>query len=139
MISRMLLAGCVSVVAASAAQAADFEAPAAYDWSGVYGGIFAGVGFSSSDWRGTDDDSNADPVAIDEELNDTAAVLGALAGINVQHDRLVFGLEADIAWFGSKEDESLDGAEGLDIVSDVDLLVRCGRDWAMHRIARCST
>lgn len=93
-----------------------------YDWSGVYGGIFAGVGFPSSDWEGTDDDVSFEPVSIDESLNDTAVLLGALAGINVQQDRWVFGLEADIAWFDSKEHENLDGAEGLDITSEIDLL-----------------
>ncbi|WP_162914103.1 outer membrane protein [Taklimakanibacter lacteus] len=102
--------------------AADIVEEQPYDWSGVYVGIFAGVGHTSSDWDGLDDDILVDPVAIDESLNETTFLLGALAGINFQHDRWVFGLEADIAWFDSKEHERLDGAEGLDITSEIDLL-----------------
>ena len=107
----------------------------AYDWSGVYGGIFAGVGYTSSDWDGVDDDVAAAPVSIDESLNDTQFLLGALAGINFQHDSWVFGLEADIAWFDSKEHENLDGAEGLDITSEIDLLgsVRARAGYAADR------
>jgi outer membrane immunogenic protein len=69
-----------------------------------------------------DDPGDVGPVSIDESLDDTAFLLGALAGINFQHDQWVFSLEADIAWFDSKEHENLDGAEGLDITSEIDLL-----------------
>lgn len=102
--------------------AADIVEEQPYDWSGVYAGVFAGVGFTSSDWDGLDDDIAVEPVAIDESLDETTFLLGGLAGINFQHDRWVFGLEADIAWFDSKEHERLDGAEGLDITSEIDLL-----------------
>jgi outer membrane immunogenic protein len=102
--------------------AADVIEEQPYDWSGVYAGVFAGVGHTSSDWEGIDGDADEDPVAIDESLNDTVFLLGALAGINFQHDRLVFGLEADITWFDSDEHELLDGAEGVDITSEIDLL-----------------
>jgi outer membrane immunogenic protein len=108
----------------------------AYDWSGVYGGVFAGVGFTSSDWDGFDDDATlAFQTEIHETLNDTAFVLGALAGINFQHDSWVFGVEADIAWFDSDEHENLDGAEGLDITSEIDLLgsVRARLGYAADR------
>jgi outer membrane immunogenic protein len=107
----------------------------AYDWSGFYGGVFAGVGFTSSDWDGVDDDIGVGPVSIDESLNDTQFLLGALAGINFQHDRWVFGLEADVAWFDSDEHENLDGAEGLDITSEIDLLgsVRARAGYAADR------
>lgn len=94
----------------------------AYDWSGVYGGVFAGVGYTSSDWDGVDDSAVSPPVDVDESLNDTTLLLGALAGINFQHDQWVFGAEADIAWFDSKEHEHLDGSEGLDLTSEIDLL-----------------
>lgn len=107
----------------------------AYDWSGVYAGVFAGLGYTSSDWDGFDDDIVASPADVDESLNDTAFLLGALAGINFQHDRWVFGVEADIAWFDSKEHERLDGAEGLDITSEIDLLgsVRARAGYAADR------
>lgn len=117
------------------AMAADIIEPTVYDWSGVYGGVFAGIGYTSSDWDGTDDDDTFEPVDIDESLNDTQAVLGALAGINFQHDQWVFGLEADIAWFDSDKNESLDGAEGLDITSEIELLgsVRARLGYAADR------
>ena len=105
------------------ASAADFVEPT-YDWNGVYAGVFAGVGHTSSDWDGTDSDDNdgSDAVDIDETLSETTVLLGGLVGVNFQKDKLVFGAEADLAWFDSREDESLDGAEGLDITSDIDLL-----------------
>ncbi len=107
----------------------------AYDWSGVYGGLFAGVGYTSSDWHGTDDDPAVEPVSVDESLNETILVLGGLAGVNFQRDNIVFGLEGDIAWFDSDKDKHLDGAEGLDIKSEIDLLgsLRGRLGWAADR------
>lgn len=102
--------------------AADIVEEQAYDWTGVYAGVFAGVGFSSSDWEGIDGDIDVDPVSINESLDDTVLALGALAGINLQRDKTVFGLEADIAWLDSDEHERLDGAEGLDLTSKIDWL-----------------
>ncbi len=102
--------------------AADIVEEQPYDWSGVYAGVFAGVGSTSSDWDGTDDSAVSPAVSIDESLNDTEFLLGALAGINFQHDRWVFGAEADIAWFDADEHEHLDGSEGLDISSEIDVL-----------------
>ncbi len=103
------------------ASAADFVEPT-YDWNGVYAGVFAGIGHTSSDWEGTDGDPVFDPVDVDETLSATAALLGGLVGVNFQKDKLVFGAEADLAWFDSREHENLDGAEGLDITSDINLL-----------------
>jgi outer membrane immunogenic protein len=102
--------------------AADIVEEQLYDWSGFYVGIFAGVGHTSSDWDGVDDDVAVAPANINESLDETALLLGGLIGINFQHDRWVFGAEGDLAWFHSKEHENLDGAEGLDITSEIDLL-----------------
>lgn len=106
---------------APAASAADFVEPT-YDWNGVYAGVFAGIGHTSSDWEGTDGDPEFDPVDVDETLSETTVLLGGLVGVNFQKDKLVFGAEADLAWFDSREHENLDGAEGLDITSDINLL-----------------
>lgn len=106
---------------APAASAADFV-ETAYDWNGVYAGVFAGIGHTSSDWEGTDGDFGSDGVDIDETLSETTVLLGGLVGVNFQKDKLVFGAEADLAWFDSREHENLDGAEGLDITSDINLL-----------------
>jgi outer membrane immunogenic protein len=102
--------------------AADIVEEQPYDWSGVYAGVFAGVGHTSSDWDGIDGDIGDIEIPVDESLDDTTFLLGALVGVNFQHDNLVFGLEADIAWFDSDEHERVDGAEGLDITSEIDLL-----------------
>jgi outer membrane immunogenic protein len=102
--------------------AADIVEEQAYDWTGVYAGVFAGVGYTSSDWNGTDDDVVTPDQDVDESLNDTQLLLGGLVGANYQHDRWVFGAEADLAWFDSDKDKHLDGAEGLDIKSEIDLL-----------------
>jgi outer membrane immunogenic protein len=104
------------------ALAADIIEEQLYDWSGVYAGVFAGIGHTSSDWDGRDGDIGGFFVPIDESLNETAFLLGGLVGFNFQHDRWVFGVEGDLAWFHSKEGENLDGAEGLDITSEIDLL-----------------
>lgn len=103
------------------ASAADFIEPT-YDWNGVYAGVFAGIGGTSSDWDGTDGDPVFEPVDVNETLSETTAVLGGLVGVNYQQDKLVLGAEADLAWFDSREHENLDGAEGLDITSDINLL-----------------
>lgn len=86
----------------------------AYDWSGVYAGIFAGVGFTSSDWDGNDNDI-IDPlnVPIDESLDEAAFLLGGLLGVNFQHDSWVFGVEGDLAWFHSKEHENLEDRKSV--------------------------
>lgn len=106
-----------------------------YNWCGVYGGVFAGVGYTSSDWDGTDDDPSFEPVSVNESLNETVAVLGGLAGVNIFCDKAVFGLEGDIAWFDSDKDEHLDGAEGLDIKSEINFLgsLRARLGWADDR------
>jgi outer membrane immunogenic protein len=115
--------------------AADIIEEQAYDWTGVYAGVFAGVGYTSSDWNGTDDDISAPVQDVDESLNDTQLLLGGLVGANYQHDSWVFGVEGDLAWFDSDEDKHLDGAEGLDIKSEIDLLgtVRARAGYAADR------
>ncbi len=107
-----------------------------FDWNGVYAGMFAGVGSTSSDWNGFDDDDIGQfTTNIDASLKDTVFVLGALAGINFQRENMVFGVEADITWFDSGEHEHLDGAEGLDLISEIDLLgsLRARLGWAADR------
>lgn len=116
--------------------AADIVEEQPYDWNGVYAGVFAGVGFTSSDWDGFDDDTVSDfATDVDESLDDTKVLLGGLVGVNFQYDNLVFGLEGDLAWFHSDEHEHLDGAEGLDIRSEIDWLgsVRARLGWAADR------
>ncbi len=115
--------------------AADVVEEQPYDWSGVYAGVFAGVGSTSSDWNGFDDDVVALDQDVDESLDDTVFLLGGLVGVNFQHDRWVLGLEADLAWFDSDEHEHLDGAEGLDITSEINLLgsVRARAGFAADR------
>ncbi len=44
MLKRILIVGAVSILGFSVAQAADIEAPAAFDWTGPYVGLRLGYG-----------------------------------------------------------------------------------------------
>src|SRR4029079_463463 len=95
-LTMALMVGSTLALAAPAF-AADVIEEQVYDWSGLYAGVFAGVGYTSSDWDGTDDDITFDPVDIDTSLNDTALLLGGLIGVNFQPDHMVFALAGHTA------------------------------------------
>lgn len=80
----MFLAG------AGVASAADVSVPAAYDWSGFYGGVHAGYLWGNVDLTDVG-------VAVPGGSFD-GFVGGPLAGFNMQHDNLVFGFEGDFGW-----------------------------------------
>jgi len=90
----------------TAARAADIvPAPAAYDWSGFYFGVNAGVAWNNSE---VDNEVNG-PESVSEladELSDSLtgddAVFtgGAMLGYNWQMDSFVLGVEADINYLG---------------------------------------
>jgi outer membrane immunogenic protein len=81
-ISFLLLSG--------AASAADVAPLPVYDWSGIYGGVHAG--YMNSDI------SIYDAGFLDASGSITGFVGGPLAGVNVQADQFVFGLEGDYGW-----------------------------------------
>lgn len=117
-----------------AARAADIEpTPAAYDWSGFYLGLNAGVAWNNTeiDHGINYDGPNSDIISGLDELSssltgdDAVFTGGALIGYNWQHDALVFGIEADINYlgFGGEQDsihENIDGF-GLDATSHLSL------------------
>jgi outer membrane immunogenic protein len=120
-LAAAMIAG-TALVASMPAFAADIVEDPAYDWCGVYAGVAAGIGHTSSDWDGVDDDVSFASVDVDESLDDTAFALSGLIGTNLYCDKLVLGVEGDLTWFDSDEEERLDGAEGLDIKSEVNFL-----------------
>ena len=78
------------LASAGAVSAADASLPAAYDWSGFYGGVHAGYLWGDVDL--TDNGVALPPAKFN------GFVGGPLAGFNMQHDNFVFGLEGDFGW-----------------------------------------
>jgi outer membrane immunogenic protein len=116
-----LLAGTAAVaLLASAASAADlparaappapvFAAPPVFTWTGFYAGVNAGWG-----WRDDDEESvvinGAAPVPgtlFFDNNDDGAFVGGAQIGYNYQIGSFVVGLEADIQWADTDNDEDV--------------------------------
>ena len=99
---RILIAATVSILAAGHALAADLlpppppEAPAAYipatvpvyNWGGIYFGLNSGYGVGSSNWTGG--------VVNSGSFDTSGFVVGGTAGVNVQFEQFVFGLETDL-------------------------------------------
>lgn len=87
----------VALAALTPASAADIEAPAAYDWTGVYLGIHGGYAWGTS--------KSNDIFAYD--LEPESWVGGGQAGYNYQlPNNIVLGVEADVS-FGNLKDDSL--------------------------------
>ncbi|MGE0240717.1 MAG: outer membrane protein [Parvibaculaceae bacterium] len=116
MLRRLLLVGAV-LTAGTTAEAADVEAPAIYDWSGFYAGVHAGYGWG--DGGGVDFDeffapgfgeigdgavAAGYPETIGKDLEGMLG--GGQVGYNIQTDRLVIGIEADLSYLGMDEKES---------------------------------
>ncbi|MEI8179155.1 outer membrane beta-barrel protein [Aestuariivirga sp.] len=91
---------------ATAAQAADMTAPAAYDWTGFYVGANAGIAWNNSsvdnDFYIEGDRTNK----LENKINgdQTAFTAGGLLGYNYQIDQIVLGAEADINYLGFSDD-----------------------------------
>lgn len=91
---------------AGAADAADIETPAPYDWSGFYVGVDAGV--ASAHYDGIYDSSDLDEIPPDSHIPASAldgnGIFGGIhAGWNYQAAEFVVGLEADIALLNISE------------------------------------
>lgn len=102
---RALTLGLLAAVATTSVMAADLiveepiaeEALAAYDWNGAYVGAFGGWASGSGDQTITLDTLGfmaPDDAAIDI----SGGLLGVTAGVNVQMDQFVLGVEGDLAW-----------------------------------------
>lgn len=120
MLKKVLLAGAASLLAVSAAQAADIMAPEVYDWTGPYVGIQGGYAWGENDATADGTESTEEALARasdDVTLNSGKGsvgidgfVGGLHAGYNWQSDALVLGLEGDI------EFADIDG--NTDVVND---------------------
>ena len=120
----VLAASTVVSIAAltSAANAADMApAPSVYDWSGVYIGLNAGIGWNNSEVDGnlscadgpltagfcdTVFEEIGDEVRHGVEGDDTAFTGGAMIGANWQWETFVLGVEADVNYAGFGESNS---------------------------------
>lgn len=81
------------------ASAADPVVESAYDWTGFYAGVLAGVAFTDSN-EGVDVNgynSLGEVVDLDSE---TDFIGGATLGYNFQANQIVFGIEADASYLG---------------------------------------
>lgn len=88
---RLVTCGCAAILMASSAIAADVEAPAPYDWSGLYLGLHAGYL-----WGDVDVEEEGEPGGGGGDID--GFVGGALAGFNYQLDPLVLGIEGDFGF-----------------------------------------
>lgn len=116
---KLILAATAIVSAAAftpAAKAADI-APAAYDWSGFYFGLNAGVAWNNTEIDNEINYDGVDPAPewlddLGDDLTGDDAVFtgGAMIGYNWQMESLVLGVEADINYigFGADQDRDVD-------------------------------
>lgn len=115
---RLLLTLSTLVLISGSVQAADFVAPPADDWSGLYLGGHAGYAWGDVDADGDDAD-------IEGFLG------GALIGYNIQSDSLVFGIEADFG-FADVDGKDFNSADlSYDLKSNGHLRGRLGMDMDM--------
>lgn len=137
--SSILLVGTALVALGSPAFASDLlvtadpaPAPAqAHDWDGAYAGISAGLSSGVFDWSGVYDDF---PAVATGDFDMDGWTAGAQAGVNFQHDSLVFGLEGDVNWTNFSgwglveegEDGPDDPTVGLDLNWTASLRGRAG-------------
>lgn len=92
----------------AAAQAADVSIAPAYDWTGAYVGVNAGVA-----WNNTEISNNlvskaaqADVTIHDVNGDQAAFTGGAMLGYNYQINQLVLGAEADFNYLGFSQDDT---------------------------------
>ncbi|RWL93083.1 MAG: porin family protein [Mesorhizobium sp.] len=97
----ILFAGLLSLFTGSAvaADAVAAEPIYAINWSGAYIGAFAGYGWGSDTYNYS---AMGAPSSVDFDAN--GFVGGLTAGYNWQHDRFVFGAEADMSFANIKGD-----------------------------------
>lgn len=108
---KVLLAASAVVVIAGSANAADLKAPvykamapvAAYNWTGFYLGVNAGIGVGQNPTSLT---LPAGPTAERFNLSPIGGIGGVQAGYNWQFGNWVLGVEADIQGSGQKDSDN---------------------------------
>lgn len=98
MLKRVFAAAAVLMVAA-----ADVEALAPYDWSGVYIGAHAGYGSADVDDDFNDDDLFGNDAGSTNSETLDGFIGGGQIGYNWQIDNFVLGLEGYVTWAGIKK------------------------------------
>jgi len=116
---KRLLVGCAAAAAAfgSPASAADvapiFKAPpappAAYNWSGLYGGLNAGYSGGHVPY-----DATTFGAPSSGTLSPDGFIGGGQIGYNFQAGSFVFGIESDIAWRNATATANVLAPNGLD-------------------------
>ena len=115
-----LVVGAAGALMSGLAQAENVETAPAHDWSGLYVGAYGGVAWADADvvdeffYRPMGNNVGLDGAFINSVGNvsstDTVAAYGVQAGLNLQADKWVFGIQGDI---GSLDLEASDSASGL--------------------------
>lgn len=86
----------------AAANAADMQGSASYDWSGIYGGVLLGyaTGRTTADGNPGFDGSAPDDRA---RISPDGFGGGGIAGINWQRGPFVYGLEGELGYLGARD------------------------------------
>jgi outer membrane immunogenic protein len=95
-VARVVAGSLGALALIGSASAADFPikakpmiAPSVYNWTGIYGGLYAGYGGGMKDWGGIN-------------FNAHGGLVGGQIGFNQQVGNFVFGIELDGGWSGMK-------------------------------------
>lgn len=130
LMKKTLLVGFFALAGATPSFAADavladpvVEAPAAYDWSGIYVGVHGGYGWADSE--GTFDSGGPPGGVYDiSDFDIDGGILGAHAGYNWQWNQFVVGIEGDLSWSGLEDrlEGVADPADTVHIEGEVELL-----------------
>lgn len=120
MLSAAMLAGGAATMNGPA-QAQDAE----FDWSGIYGGLFAG--FNSADIGVTDIDSLGGGAFAFDDISASGLDGGAVVGYNLLRGNIVYGVELSIAGGGAS------GSSIVDTVRQDETL-----EWEVHNSSALS-
>jgi len=94
---KFLLAAAMLLGAAGGVSAQSASDPVAFDWTGFYGGVFAGYGAGQATFTDIDSYNLAGEIFAS---NLGGGLAGLTLGYNAQHDAVVFGLEGELGYLG---------------------------------------
>jgi outer membrane immunogenic protein len=127
MLKKLLRVGTLMVLLGPSAQAADFETPAAYDWSGFYLGGHVGYGWGDF---GVDSESVGTSGTFDMD----GVVGGGHIGYLFAIESLVIGPEFSLTWTDLNDDQRVGASDRQELSID-HLAILGGRvGWAMDRM-----
>lgn len=113
-------AALLSIAFSAQAVGGELSTPAAYTWSGYYLGLTGGIARSANDVSLRLEDgatphygTGAAPTEAlgSQDFSKHGSIVGLKTGLNWQSGAWVFGIEADLSWFGNGEaTKSIEGA-----------------------------